>query len=100
MRFSFEAELWRWTARRELWTFVSLPEDASAEIGDLADTLPRAGFGAVKVSARIGATLWRSSVFPGDGGRYALPVSAAVRRAQALELGDRVRVDVEVLGAD
>ena len=99
MRFQFEAELWRWTSRRELWTFVSLPEDASAEIRDLADSLPRAGFGAVKVGARIGATLWRSSVFPGDGGRYALPVSAAVRRAQGLELGDRVRVDVEVLGA-
>ncbi len=100
MRFQFEAELWRWTARRELWTFVSLPEEASAEIHDLADSLPRAGFGAVRVSARIGATRWRSSVFPGDEGRYALPVSAAVRRAQGLELGERVRVDVEVLGAE
>ncbi len=98
MIFTFEAPLWRWTARTQLWTFVSLPAQASAEIGDLARTMPRAGFGAIKVIARIGATGWRSSVFPGDDGRYVLPVSAKVRRAQHLELGRPARVQVEVLG--
>jgi len=95
----FEAELWLWDARRaDTWTFVSLPPELSAEIRDRAAALPPAGFGSVRVAATIGATTWHTSVFPGDDGRYDLPVKKSVRRAEGLETGDRVRVRLEVLG--
>lgn len=96
MVFEFEAQLWVWAARRdEGWTFVSLPEDASEEIRAIA-TGPRRGFGAVRVLVRIGATTWRTSVFP-SGEVYVLPVKAAVRKAESLAAGDVAIVTVELL---
>ena len=57
---------------------------------------PREGFGSVRVEARIGATTWRTSVFPDKRG-YVLPVKKAVRRAESLEVGDPARVTLELL---
>jgi len=88
----FTALLWRWEGRREFYTFVSLPAETTAEIQDLAGDLPR-GFGAVRAHARIGTRQWRTSVFPlGDARGYVLPVKRSVRDANGLELGDDVRV--------
>lgn len=95
---AFQAELWVWAARpREVWTFVSVPGDASAEIAELAETMPRAGFGAVRVQATVGRTSWRTSVFPGADGLYSLPIKAAVRRKEHLEIGGPVDVEIDTL---
>ncbi len=53
------------------------------------------GWGMVPVTARVGATVWRTSLFPKDG-RYVVPVKAAVRRAEAIEVGDEVTVALRV----
>jgi hypothetical protein len=93
----FTAPLWRWEARREFWTFVSLPEEITADLRELAGDLPR-GFGAMRVLARIGTSSWRTSVFPQDAsGPYVLPVKRSVRQANDLELGDEVPVWLQFL---
>ena len=99
MRIEFDAELWIWDARMEdRWTFVSLPPAASDEIRELTAG-DRRGFGAVRVEVRIGATSWRTSIFPdAKQGSYVLPIKKAVRKAQKLEAGDTARVAVELLG--
>lgn len=96
MVFEFEAELWIWEARRDdSWTFVTLPVEASDEIRAIG---PRRGFGSVRVLVRVGATTWRTSVFPGGAdGRYVLPVKRAVRKAESLDAGDVARVTIELL---
>ncbi|GIF21378.1 hypothetical protein BJ973_005174 [Actinoplanes tereljensis] len=98
MHLEFDAELWIWAARPdEGWTFVSLPVDASDEIRDLTGD-QRRGFGAVRVEARIGTSIWRTSVFPdAKEGAYVLPIKKAVRKAQKIEAGDTTRVAVEIL---
>ncbi len=58
----FTAPLWRWEARREFWTFVSLPAELTGEVRELAGDLPR-GFGAIRAHARVGAKQWWTSVF-------------------------------------
>ena len=94
----FEAELWRWDARRaDTWTFVTVPPALSAEIRDRAAALPPAGFGSVRVRVSIGSSSWATSVFPAGPERYDLPVKRGVREAQDLGVGDRVRVRLEVL---
>ena len=88
----FTAPLWRWEARREFWTFVSLPDGVTAEIRDLAGDLPR-GFGAVRAHVRVGTQQWWTSVFPQSAdGQYVLPIKKGVRTANRLELGDQVAV--------
>ncbi len=98
MKFDFEAELWIWDARRgELWTFVSLPVEASEEIRDVAAG-PRRGFGSVRVRATIGGSSWLTSIFPDSTrGAYVLPVKRAVRKAEDLDAGDTAAVTVELL---
>jgi len=96
VEYVFDAQLWIWDARKaDSWTFVRLPEDVSEEVRELAAG-PRRGFGAVRVRARIGATVWRTSIFPGSDA-YVLPVKRAVRKAESLEAGDVATVAVEVL---
>ena len=94
----FEAELWNWDARRvDTWTFVSLPAEASDQIRDLADG-PRRGFGSLRVRVTIGASSWRTSIFPGGGdGRYVLPVKRSIRHAEHLDTGDTAKVTVELI---
>lgn len=96
MIYLFDADVWIWDARTtDVWTFVSLPRDASDEIREFAGSVPR-GFGSVKVTATIGATTWRTSIFPSKGGVYVLPVKKAVRTAEALSPGDVATVRIEL----
>lgn len=98
MRFLFRSEVRRWEVRRDDWYFVDVPLDASAEIREWADALPRAGFGAVKVTARIGDTRWPTSIFPASAeGSYSLALNAMVRRAEGIEYGDEVDVEIEIV---
>jgi len=95
MRFEFEAELWRWSARTQDWFFVSVPEELSADIREV----PRAprGFGSVRVEAQIGGTRWRTSIFPSGDGTYALPLKKAVRDAEGLEFPGTCVVELQTL---
>jgi hypothetical protein len=93
----FESRLWPWDARQgDSWYFVSLPPDRSEEIRELTAGTRR-GFGSVRVQARIGATIWRTSIFPGGDGPYVLPVKKAVRTAQRLGPDSIASVSVEIL---
>ena len=93
---AFEAELWRWPARSDVWVFARLPDDVSADIRDVPR--PRAGFGAVKVAVAVGGSRWSTSVFPESAeGAYVLPVKRAVREAEGLAVGDVARIAVQLL---
>jgi hypothetical protein len=92
----FDAPVWVWDARKtDVWTFVSLQAEESAEIKEFAAGIPR-GFGSVRVTATIGATTWRTSIFPSKDGSYVLPLKKAVRRAEALGIDDVATVKVEL----
>jgi hypothetical protein len=97
VEYVFEAELWVWEARRtDTWTFVRLPADVSDEIREISDGA-RNGFGSLRVRVRVGATSWRTSIFP-DGTRgYVLPVKKAVRKAENLDPGAVATVSVELV---
>lgn len=98
----FEAELWLWSAKdgnSDSWIFVTVPEDVSDEIRDRGG--PPRGFGSVRVEVTIGATTWRTSVFPNsaEAGTFVLPLKKAVRKAESLDLGDTASVALRVIEA-
>ena len=75
--------------------------------GDEADTLSghalmqklemgkRSGFGSVKVTANIGETSWKTSVFPQNKqSEWILLVSKKVMKAEDLAPGDEISVSV------
>ena len=97
MRYAFDAELYRWAARRELWTFVDVPAEMGAEIREVVGRR-MGGFASVRVDARIGSTRFRTSIFGGAGDAFVLPVKRSVRDAEGLEVGALVRgIEIELV---
>ena len=89
--------LWIWKGEAAgRWYFVTVPEEQSVEIRAQAFASPR-GFGSVRVEARIGDVVWRTSVFPLSGGGYLLPVKAQIRRSANISVGDEVTVTLDLL---
>lgn len=94
--FEFDAALWLHPGA-DGWHFVTVPPEVSADIGDLTAGLRR-GFGSVRVAATVGATSWRTSIFPDSRtGTFLLPMKKAVRAAEGLVAGDRVRARLELV---
>lgn len=85
-----------WAGDSASWHFVGVPAAESDEIRahGLAD---RRGFGSVRVEARLGDVVWRTSLFPLKDGGYILPVKAEVRRKAGIAAGDEVTVTLELL---
>lgn len=93
MEWEFVAEVWEWRGPAPFY-WASVSPRAGAEIRDGAP-LTSYGWGAIPVEARIGETTWETSLLPKDGG-YVLPLKAAVRRAEGIDLGDDVAVTLRV----
>lgn len=97
MLFEFEGEVFRWKAN-EAFFLVSVPKEYSEEIHEISVGLTN-GFGSLKVEASIGSFNWRTSIFPASKtGLFDLPLKAAVRKANGLDVGSVVKVRLEVLG--
>jgi Domain of unknown function (DUF1905) len=89
MDLEFDGEIIHWRGPSP-HHFVVVPDEESAAI-EAEASMVTYGWGAIPVRACIGCTEFGTSLFPKDG-RYLLPVKAAVRRAEGLELGDDVTV--------
>jgi hypothetical protein len=89
--FSFTAKVFT-TPGDGPWHMVTLPEALSDEI-EARYAGPRRGFGAVRVTARIGTTTWGTSIFPDRSrGAYVMGIKRQVREAEEVE--DGVLIDV------
>jgi hypothetical protein len=99
MHIEFDSSVYRWAAREDSsWFFTDVPEELSGDIREITQPFAR-GFGAVRVEATIGATTWRTSIFPASDGTYSLPLKRSVRDAERLEDGGRVSVALDILDA-
>jgi hypothetical protein len=93
MQIDFAAQLWCYQGANP-WYFVTVPQEYGEELRMMRGE--RRGFGAIRVSVRIGQTTWQTSIFPNKDGSYVLPVKAAVRKAETLKDGDPLTVHLEV----
>ena len=93
MVLDFSGEIIHWRGPSP-FHFVTVPDEQSAAI-EAVSSVVTYGWGAIPVRARIGRTDFRTSLFP-KGDLYLVPVKAAVRRAEGLELGDHVGVRLEL----
>ena len=89
MDVEFSGELWFWKGPAP-WHFLTVPEEHCDELHASA-TVISYGWGMIPVTAQVGETEWKTSLFPKEG-RYIVPVRLAVQRAEGLALGDMVTV--------
>ena len=94
MQIDFDAHIWCYQGANP-WYFVTVSQQYGEELRMLSGG-ERRGFGAIRVSVRIGQTAWQTSIFPNKQGSYDLPVKASVRKAEKLRDGDLVTVQLEV----
>ena len=94
--------LWRWTtpSAPAAWHFVTIDGEAGEALSGTAIMRRMEGnargFGSLKVVATIGASTFKTSVFPSKEIGWLLPVKASVRQAEGLGEGDAVVVSLEV----
>ena len=90
---TFSAELFEWRGPAPFF-WLSLPPDACEYVRAEARQASY-GWGAIPVTARIGATQWETSLLPRAGG-YALPVKKDVREREQFGDGDTVTVSMSI----
>ena len=93
MKMTFTSEVISWRGPSP-YHFVPLPESECDAIAVVAPQVSY-GWGVIPVTGTIGVTSFTTSLFPKDGG-YLLPIKDAVRRAEGLDVGDRLTVTLVV----
>jgi hypothetical protein len=89
----FSGEVWFWRGPAP-WHFITVPDDSCAAL-EAASPVVSYGWGMIPVTAQIGRTGWKTSLFPKDG-LYVVPVKTSVRKAEGLDVGDLVTVRLAV----
>ena len=93
MDLEFRGELWLWKGPAP-WHFVTVPDEDCSDL-QAASAFVSYGWGMIPVTARIGKTVWSTSLYPKDG-RYIVPVKAWVRKAERVDVGDVVTIGLTV----
>lgn len=87
----FSGEIFHWRGPAP-YHFVTVPEEESADLQEIS-TAVTYGWGMIPVLVRIGDTEWTTSLWPKNGG-YVVPLKDKIRKAEGLEVGDVVTIQL------
>ena len=93
MVIEFNGKIWFWRGPAP-WFFVTVPAKQCRDLKAISG-LVTYGWGMIPVNVRIGKTEWKTSLWPKHG-RYIVPINTSVQKAENLEMGDEVTVELEV----
>jgi hypothetical protein len=93
MNIEFNGKIWYWRGPAP-WFFVTVPAKQSRDLKAIVGFVTY-GWGMIPANVRIGKTEWTTSMFHKNG-RYIVPIKASVRKAENLDVGDKVTVRLEV----
>lgn len=93
--YSFSAKVWIFNGPTP-WYFITLPKKLAAEVRMFHGGLQK-NFGTIRVTATLGKTSWKTSVFR-DTKRdsYVLPLKAEIRKKEKIEPGRKISVRLEI----
>lgn len=92
---TFDAEIVEWRGPAP-YLFAVMPDEQVADLAPLARDLTY-GWGCIPAAGRVGSTRFTTALFPRNGG-YLVPIKVAVQRAEGVELGDHIHVELTVGG--
>jgi hypothetical protein len=95
LNMEFTGKVWFWKGPAP-WFFVTIPAEESSDIKAISSIVTY-GWGVIPVHVRIGSTEWETSLFPKED-TYLVPIKASVRKAEKIEEGDEVVIQLEVHG--
>lgn len=93
--YNLKSEIWVYPGQAG-WRFLSVDRRISEKIkADFG--LQSKGWGSLPVEAKIGKTLWKTSIFPDKkSGEYLLPVKSSVRKAEEILDKDIVKYSISL----
>lgn len=92
-----KATVWVYPGEFANWHFVTLPQIIGKEIKQAWGSVAK-GFGSLPVEVTIGATTWKTSIFPDKISKsYLLPLKAQVRKREMVMEGDTVSFSLKLL---
>lgn len=74
--------------------FVEVPPDVADEIASIAKEVSY-GWGVIPATVVLGGTTFTTSLFPREDG-YLVPIKVAVRRAEHVDVGDVVELELTI----
>ena len=95
MKFEFESKVIEWRGPAPFY-FATTPASVTREIETSAGHLSY-GWGCIPVDMTIGTTTLYTALIPREG-TYFVPLKAALRKAEAIELNDLLRIRLAVKG--
>jgi hypothetical protein len=93
MDLEFTGQIWFWKGPAP-WHFITVPDEVCGAL-DAASSVVSYGWGMIPVTAHLGSTGWKTSLFPKDE-RFIVPLKASVRAAEGVDVGDIVTVRLAV----
>lgn len=93
MTLEFSGTIIQWRGPAPFY-FVAIPPEESDDIKAIANSVTY-GWGVIPVKVQIGKTEWTTSLFPKDG-VYLVPIKAIIRKAEKLDEGDVVDVQLDI----
>ena len=93
MNLTFTGPVWYWRGPSP-FHFVTVPEQESEEIKAISG-LVTYGWGMIPAVVTIGATEYKTSLLPKNGG-YIVPLKDVVRKAKSLEVDDTVTIRLAI----
>lgn len=91
MEIQVSGEVWYWRGPSP-YHFVTMPDEQSAAVRAIASSVTY-GWGMIPVAARIGETEFETAMFRKNE-LYVVPIKDVVRRAEDIEIGDTVTIEL------
>ncbi|MBY6241450.1 DUF1905 domain-containing protein [Methylosinus sp. Sm6] len=83
-------KIWKYPGKGG-WCFVSLGDGDSKSLKD-EKRIGRTAYGFVPVTATLGSSVWKTTLFPSKDGPYLLAIKGEVRAKAQVGVGDEVEV--------
>lgn len=93
MDIEFNGKIWFWKGPAP-WYFVTVPAKQCRDLKAISGFVTY-GWGMIPAKVRIGTTEWKTSLWPKDDS-YIVPIKTSVRKAENLEEGDTVTIQLKV----
>lgn len=93
-KYQIKSQLFKWQGEAA-WFFIRIGEKISENIKDNFGMFAK-GWGSLPVNVTLGKSNWKTSIFP-DKKTYLLPIKAQIRKAEKINDGDLVNLEIEII---
>lgn len=94
-KYQIKEKIFKWQGKGT-WFFIRINEKTSDDIRGKFGEFAK-GWGSIPINVTIGKSNWKTSIFPDKNKSYLLPIKSQIRKAEKIEEGDLVSLEIEII---